>query len=64
MRDTHAVAGISEVAVVLALGDNRRALWRGFGLIEDDIYALVELGSESMAASDAGLRGTSGNIRG
>jgi hypothetical protein len=64
MRDTHTAPRTFELAVVLAQAGNGRALWRGFGLIDDDTYALVEHGLEADPASEAGARGAAWNTQG
>ena len=64
MRNTRVAPDTFEPAVILGLGANSRAFWRGFGLIQDDIHALLELGSESIPASDAGSRATNWNMQG
>ncbi len=64
MKETHSAPGTVELAVVLALAGSGRALWRGFGLIEDDMYALVERAPEADRVLEAAARGTAWNSHG
>ncbi len=64
MSDTRTAPRTFELAVVLVPTSNGRALWRGFGLIEDDTYALVEHALEADPASEAGTREAAWNAHG